>query len=185
MTELTAVWSYLGVELRQLLFIQVSLSVDTSFIAELKHNRSKQREHVISFVFVVCFDCITKCTQNKYNNANYQRHFSWICHTVSEQQTTLHQIYFSWEKKHERDREEDMAERHFESFNNHDMKWRYQISLCIRLSSIPSVRLVIISTYYILPEKPSTAPWSFSINLQEGLCIQVWQIKKDKSIEAV
>ncbi len=36
-------------ELRQLLFIQVSLSVDTSFIAELKHNR---KNHNIISLFL-------------------------------------------------------------------------------------------------------------------------------------
>lgn len=46
--EDTGVWSYLGVELRQLLFINVSLGVDTSFIAELKHkNKYKMIGNVV------------------------------------------------------------------------------------------------------------------------------------------
>lgn len=47
------VWSYLGVELRQLLFIEVTLGVDTSFIAELKHNKNKHKR-LSCFILFAC-----------------------------------------------------------------------------------------------------------------------------------
>lgn len=66
MKEGTNVWSYLGVELRQLLFIKVSLCVDTSFIAELKH---KNKHKMLGNLVFISFVLVSKMT-------SAQKHYS-------------------------------------------------------------------------------------------------------------
>lgn len=60
------VWSYLGVELRQLLFIKVSLGVDTSFIAELKHRHKKRLWAVICILTAKKIACFQKDNEFLY-----------------------------------------------------------------------------------------------------------------------
>lgn len=75
--EGTNVCSYLGVELRQLLFIEVSLCVDTSFIAELKHkNKHKILANVV-FISILLL-CEMSSAQNHHSTHNGNKSFCVI-----------------------------------------------------------------------------------------------------------
>lgn len=123
-------WSYLGVEFRQLLFIQVSLGVDTSFIAELKQNKQKGLSTFYPFFLRVWL--LNKNTSHRTNNNYFFTQYQLL--RPNYVKSFWSNIGLSYERESERESRETEREILTRLIT---MRWHLgdQTSPCVRLSS--------------------------------------------------